>query len=108
MTLTIVTESVPLQVDPDGVVRIGGTRVTLDTVVTAFDQGATAEEIAQRYPSLDLADVYAVIGYCLRYRGEVDTYLRERQRLAGDVRRQNEARFGNYGIRARLLARRAG
>lgn len=41
--------------DADGVVRVAGTRVTLDTVVAAFEEGATAEEIAQQYPSLAFA-----------------------------------------------------
>jgi uncharacterized protein (DUF433 family) len=68
MTLVIDSEPVPLAVDVEGVARVGGTRVTLDTLVAAFEQGATAEEIAQQYPSLGLADVYAVIGYYLRRR----------------------------------------
>ena len=51
----------PLQTDADGVIRVGGTRVTLETVVEAFQQGATAEEIVQQYPSLALAEVYAVL-----------------------------------------------
>jgi uncharacterized protein (DUF433 family) len=47
--------------DADGAVRVAGTRVTLDTIVAAFDAGATAEEIAQHYSSISLADVYSVI-----------------------------------------------
>jgi uncharacterized protein (DUF433 family) len=57
-----VTEVMPLEVDQDGTVRVGKTRVTLDTVIAAFTEGATAEEIVQQYPSLQLADVYHVIG----------------------------------------------
>jgi hypothetical protein len=44
-------ERVLIHTDADGVVRVAGTRVTLDTVVGAFDTGATAEEIAQQYSS---------------------------------------------------------
>jgi uncharacterized protein (DUF433 family) len=66
MSLVIVDIPVPLKTDVDGVVRVGNTRVTLDTVVDAFREGATAEEIVSRYPSLLLADVYAVIGYYLQ------------------------------------------
>jgi len=51
-------ERVPIHTDADGVVRVAGTRVTLDTIVAAFDAGATAEEIAQQYSSISLADVY--------------------------------------------------
>lgn len=105
MPFAIQTETIPLEVDADGVVRIAGTRVTLDTVVLAFTEGATAEEIAQQYPSLALADVYAVLGYYLHRRGEVDEYLEGRAEVAERVRRENEARFDPSGIRERLLRR---
>ena len=106
MTLVITTEPIPLETDADGVVRVGGTRVTLDTIVAVFNEGATAEEIVYQYPSLHLADVYAVISYYLRRRSEVETYLRQRQQQAAYTRKQNEARFDPHGVRDRLLARR--
>jgi uncharacterized protein (DUF433 family) len=103
--LAIQTEPTPLATDPDGVVRVGGTRVTLDTLVAAFADGLTPEEIVYEYPSLPLAEVYVVLGYYLRHRAEVETYLHQRLDQAEAVRRQNEARFDPLGIRARLLAR---
>ncbi len=106
MTLLTKTATVPLTKNRDGVIRVGATRVTLDTVISAFNQGATAEEIVQRYSTLDLADVYAVIGYYLRRRGQVESYLRERKEQAQGIRKQNEARFDPRGVRDRLLARR--
>ena len=102
-----ITENIPLQTDAEGVIRVGNTRVSLDTVVGAFRDGATAEEIVQQYPSLDLADVYSVIGYCLRRPTEVDTYLKKRKTDAEVIRDQNESRFDPSGVRARLLARRS-
>ncbi|MFC1463880.1 MAG: DUF433 domain-containing protein [Candidatus Brachytrichaceae bacterium NZ_4S206] len=107
MTLTIATETVPLATDVDGVIRVGKTRVTLDTVISAFLDGATAEEITYQYPSLDLADVYSVIAYYLRRRAEVEDYLQRRQEQAEKIRQQNESRFDPTGIRERLLTRRA-
>lgn len=106
-TLTIAAETIPLEADADGIVRVGGTRVTFETVVTAFEEGATAEEILYQYPSLELADVYAVIGYYLRRRPEAEAYLRWKRQQAENVRRQNESRFDPRGVRDRLLARRA-
>jgi len=53
-------ERIPIHTDGDGVVRVAATRVTLDTIVAAFDAGATAEEIAQQYSSISPADVYSV------------------------------------------------
>lgn len=107
MILPPTPEAIPLAVDTDGVMRIAKTRVTLDTVIAAFADGATAEEIAQQYPSLHLADVYSVIGYYLRHTAEVDTYLQERCVQRDAVRQRNEARFDPHGVRERLLARRA-
>lgn len=104
--ISAVVTVVPLQKDADGVIRVGGTRVTLDTVIAAFLEGATAEEIVQQYPSLALADVYAVISYYLQNQAEVEAYLQQRREEARQVRRENEARFHPIGIRARLLARR--
>lgn len=40
---------IAIETDADGVIRVGGTRVTLDTLVEAFNEGATAEVIAQQY-----------------------------------------------------------
>ena len=98
--------ALPLASDVDGVVRIGGTRVTLDTVVRAFLRGATAEEIVGQYPSLSLSDVYATISYYLQHREEVGKYLEKRREYAKAVREQNEKRFDQRGIRAKLLARK--
>ena len=106
MAMAVATQQIPLVTDGDGVVRVGGTRVTLDTIVAAFDEGATAEEIVHQYSSLDLADVYSVISYYLRQHLEVEAYLQQRRRQADDVRRQNESRFDPHGVRDRLLARR--
>ena len=105
--LTISPEPAPLTADSGGVVRVNGTRVTLDTVVAAFQEGATPEEIADQYPSLALGDIYAVLAYYLRHRVEVDHYLAHRQEQAATIRRGNEKRFEPSGVRARLLARRA-
>lgn len=41
MVLSSVTELLPLEIDTNGVVRVGKTRVTLDTVIAAFSDSAT-------------------------------------------------------------------
>ncbi len=105
MALMVGNEVVPLREDAEGVIRVGRTRVTLDTVIASFSDGASAEEIAQQYPSLNLADVYLVLGYCLRHSGEVESYVRQRGVRANTVRTQNESSFAPAGVRGRLLAR---
>jgi uncharacterized protein (DUF433 family) len=97
----------PLSRGTDGMIRISGTRVSLESVVSAFDTGATAEEIVQQYPSLELSATYAVISYVLDNRAEVDAYVAERQHNARVLQGQIENHFPAHGIRARLLARRS-
>jgi len=106
MELPLAAETLPLHKAPDGVIRVAGTRVTLDTVIAAFEQGATAEEIAEAYDVLKLADVYSVLGYYLRNRTELDEYLRRREEEAARIRAIWEARCNPVGLRERLLARR--
>ena len=101
----VATEPIPLEQDADGVMRVRGTRITLDTVFAAFREGATAEEIVQQYPSISLADVYQVIGYCLRHSSELEAYLSERRATVRATREHNESTWPPDGIRNRLLAR---
>jgi uncharacterized protein (DUF433 family) len=103
----LVAEPPPLRLDEGGVFRVGATRVRLDTVITAFQNGCSAEEIQRKYPSLGLDDTYAVLTYYFWNRERVDAYLEERRRLAEEVRQEIEARDPSEGTLERLLERRA-
>ena len=104
--MEIIEDPVPMAMDKDGMVRIGGTRVTLDTVVACYQQGDTAEDIVDGFPSLALADVYAVIAYYLRHQEMVDRYIAQNEAEAEKERRAFEAQFGKPPTRAELEARR--
>lgn len=108
MIADFASPTTPLRTDSDGVIRVAGTRVTLDTIIAAFSDGATAEEIAQQYPVVNLPDIYAVIAFYLANRSEIEAYLLQRRALADQIRRENEARFDPHGVRDRLMARRDG
>ncbi len=107
MTTPLALETIPqpLRVDAHGVVRVGRTRVTLDTVVDSRLQGARPEEIAEWYDTLDVADIYSAISYYHHHRKQVDDCLAEREREAAAIRREIETRFPREGVRERLLAR---
>lgn len=104
--ITLEAQTVPMKLDTDGVIRVGETRVRLDTVVYAFNEGYTAEEITSQYPVLRLADVYAVIAYYLNHRGTVDEYLSRRAKTAAETRKEIEGKPEYKVFRERLLARR--
>ncbi|HZY87718.1 MAG TPA: DUF433 domain-containing protein, partial [Gemmataceae bacterium] len=67
--LALGAEPPPLREEASGAVRVGESRVLLELVVRAFQDGAPAEVLVQRYPTLTLADVYGAIAFYLRHRG---------------------------------------
>jgi uncharacterized protein (DUF433 family) len=104
----IAAQPVPLTRDDSGTLRVNGTRIPLERIVEAHQAGATPETIVQWFDSLRLADVYSVLSYYLNHPDEVETYLREREAQAAEVRRRIEAgQPPRPGLRAELLARRA-
>lgn len=102
----VVVDPLPLRLVEGGTYRIGKTRVQLDTVIYAYNSGSTAQQIVEDYPTLELADVYSVIGYYLRHRSDVDAYLAARQDAADKLREQIEALPQNKLLREKLMARR--
>ncbi|MCB9315293.1 MAG: DUF433 domain-containing protein [Lewinellaceae bacterium] len=106
MDLTQATTTVPFKTTADGTVRVGGTRVTLDTLIGAFKDGATAEEIVYQFPVLDLGDVYAVIGYYLKNLKAIEQYLNRQTAESAHIRQKVEEQFSPKGLRQRLLQRR--
>ncbi len=106
MNVVISKSEVKLTKTETGVFRIGDCRVSLDTVITAFSQGATPEQIVEDYDSPELSEVYAIISYYLQNREEVENYLAQRKVQRQQLRQQIEARCNPQGIREKLLARR--
>jgi uncharacterized protein (DUF433 family) len=107
MDFSYPVSKVPLKTGYEGVVRIGETRVTLDSVVGAFKNGSTSEEIVLQFPALNLADVYAVIGFYLKNEAAVEEYLVRQIADSAKIRQQVEAQFSPTGIRQRLMQRRS-
>lgn len=105
MAVAKIRQEIPIKLNADGVYLVGGTRVTLDTVIRAHKRGLTAEQIAARYPALRLADTYSVVGYYLTNQAAVEQYLEKRAKQSKQVRKLNEQRYRQEGLRARLSAR---
>ena len=61
----------------DGGYWIAGTRVSLDSVVSAFLEGLSPESIADSFEMLTLEQVFGTLAYYLRNRAEVDAYLQQ-------------------------------
>lgn len=107
MAFKVQSDTPPLREDASGALRVGDTRVLLELVIRAFQDGATPEAIAQRYSTLALSDVYTVIAYYLRHTDEVDEYLASREHAANATRQRIENAQGDLSaIRSRLSGRR--
>lgn len=106
MNVVVSTSEIKLTKTEAGVLRIGDTRVSLDSVIIAFNQGSAPEEIVYDYDSLTLSEVYAAISYYLQNQKEVDSYLFARASQNEQLREAVEVRSNPVGVRERLLARR--
>lgn len=84
--------------------RVGSTRVSLDSVIVAFKQGYSPEEIALDFDSLTLGEVYSAINYYLQHKSEVEKYLTERATQEEALRSELEVRFDPQAIRESLLS----
>ena len=98
---------VPLAMAEGGILNVGASRVSFDSVIFAYEEGETPEGIVDRYPSLEVADVYQAIGYYLKHPREARAYLAKQEQRAETFRLLSEKQFGSSSeLRARLLARR--
>lgn len=105
MTVSVSTSEFRYNRTAAGVIRIGASRVSLDSVVIAFKQGYSPEEIALDFDSLTLGEVYSAINHYLQNREEIENYLKERARQSEEIRTDVETRFDPASIRDSLLVR---
>jgi uncharacterized protein (DUF433 family) len=105
------TQAMPLRLTKDGTIRIAESRVSLDSVLQHYKLGASAEQIAQKFPALHLADVYAAISYYLNHQETVEEYLRQQEAKGDQVQKEIESapqyQKNSAELRARLLARKS-
>jgi uncharacterized protein (DUF433 family) len=92
-----------IRVDENGDWRVGETRLLVDLIVEAYQDGETPEQIAASYDVVTPADVSEIIAYYVAHQAEVEAYLAERERRAGEVWEQIDALGINGGaLRQRL------
>jgi uncharacterized protein (DUF433 family) len=88
--------------DEAGGIRIGQSRVTLDSLLASYHNGSTPEEIAVQYPVLRLAEIYTAIAYYLTHRQEIDSYLEQRHQKAQQQRNQFVEQHNLANLRQQL------
>jgi uncharacterized protein (DUF433 family) len=67
-----------------------GTRIGLDVIVHDFRRGRSAEGIFEAYPSIgSLAKVYGAITFILEHPAEIESYLRDQERMFEEIKAQH-------------------
>jgi uncharacterized protein (DUF433 family) len=70
----------------EGGYYLTGTRISLDSVVYPFKNGASPESIFRSFPKIGtLEKVYGAITFYLANKESVEAYLRDQERLANEI-----------------------
>jgi len=75
-------------------VRVKGTRVGIEHILSAYLAGSLPEEIALEFPTVTLEQVHGVIACYLRNRKEANAYLQRWQRRAREIRSEQAGYTG--------------
>jgi uncharacterized protein (DUF433 family) len=59
---------------------VAGTRISLDSLVYAFNEGQSPETIHENFSLLKRSQIYGVIAFYLDHQVEIDNYLKETER----------------------------
>lgn len=67
-----------------GRLRIDGTRITVNQIVVLYKQGCSAERIADEYPQLTLAQVYAALAHYHANQEDIEADLEAERKETND------------------------
>jgi len=95
-----------LHQDDEGTIRLTGSRVTLDTLISAYKKGEPAELIQDSVPSLSLAQIYSAIAWYLTHEVEAEEYLKQRAATAENLRREIENHPTHRALKDELVRQR--
>ncbi len=88
----------------EGGLYVAGGRVSLASIILAFQEGASPETIRQSYPSLNLAQVYGAIAFYLNHPAESQAYLDTLQEMWNEL--EQAASVPSAEMQERLYAAR--
>jgi len=75
----------------DGGYYLTGSRISLESVIRLFLDGASPETIVDEYPTLSLEQVYGAITFYLANRAKIDAYMAESEGLWEESRKNQSA-----------------
>ena len=106
MTLTETLTAIPPPIAlRDGILFVTGTRVPIDTIIYAYLRGDSPAEIADSFDTVGIENVFAVLSYYHRHKGEVEDYLERGRRESEELHRRMTPILPSRDMRDRLNAR---
>ena len=87
----------------EGNLYIGQSRVTLQTLIEAWQSGRTPEQLQDSFPTLPLVAIYGAIMHYLEHKDESDAFFRETDEL--EARRQQVDEASHAGLHADMCER---
>lgn len=98
--------TVPLEQNEQGVIRVSGTRVSLDSILHAYyNEGATAEEIVMQFPTCLIENIYTIISWALNNPKFVNEYLDTQKKHRKTLENEIRISYPSNDLRSRLLIR---
>lgn len=82
-------------------IRVKGTRIGIEIILDDYLQGSSPEEIAARYRTLSLEQVYATITYYLHNQAQIDTYLEAWRQYSEQAEREYDRNPSEFVLRLR-------
>jgi uncharacterized protein (DUF433 family) len=74
--------------DQHGGIWLRGHRIGLHHLLWYYNEGFSAEELREQFPTLSMAEIHQVLGYYWRNKQEIDAYLAETQKRLDSQRGQ--------------------
>jgi uncharacterized protein (DUF433 family) len=107
VTIAIEISALPMneyleQLEPD-VIQLRGHRIGLEHIVERYQEGYSAEQIAQEFPGVELKAIYAIIAYYLHNQAAVDAYVARSDAAAAARRRAWVADMPEISRRVRAI-----
>jgi uncharacterized protein (DUF433 family) len=102
----MIAEKTYVRTDELGTMRVGDTRVSLDSVVAGYQRGDSPEAIQRSYRTLTTEAVYGAIAYYLSHKAEVDQYLARQEERWEKRREEHERKPSPIALRIRALRER--
>lgn len=92
--MTVATTYAYISRKPSGKVIVEGTRIAVADVAALAEEGLSAAQIQEQYPTLTLAQIHAALAYYYDHKAEIIAESEKAHQLTEELRRRFPGRVG--------------